>query len=396
MDDISLYYLVMGAFGVLIALVVTFFAIRTARSARPSRPGFDAESPDPELLDEVTRDDDDEIEGPSDSEQHLRQPNPPRVGVSALREADPSYSEPEAALEVAALFSAAWMARASGELGALSRRLSEGAAESLMAGRGDMGRLHEVLVDAPRLTDAGVEEPWARATWEIQAILNGIWEGEARDMLTRERWALARHLEGGGGWTLRQILDRELAPLTHPPLDRGHVVEAGSSLATLIAPDLEERRQDLLARHPGLDLDGLLGWVGELFVYVQDALERADPGLLGELCTPDRRAALEFAVARLSRTGLRARVQDARVDGVELARIIKDGHHDLVTARVHARCRQWLEDESGELRAGVREDVRNFSEYWTVIRPLSGEAPSARGRQGFKLWRVEADENYNG
>lgn len=396
MDDISLYYLVMGAFGVLIALVVTIFAIRTARNARPSRPGFDPESPDPELLDEVAQDDDPSIEGPSDAAEHLRQPNPPRVGVEALREADPSYSEPEAAVEVAALFSAAWMARASGELGALSRRLSEGAAETLLAGRADMGALREVLVDAPRLTDAGVEEPWARATWEIQAILHGIWEGEVRDMLTHERWALARHLEGGGGWTLRQILDRELAPLTHPPFDRGHTVEHGGSLATLLAPDLEERRQDLLARHPQLDLEGLLGWVGEFFVYVQDALDRADPGLLGELCTSDRRSALEFAVARLSRTGLRRRIADVKVESVELARIGRDGRYDLVTARVHAHCRQWLEDDAGQLRAGVPEDLRRFSEYWTVIRPLSGEAPSAIGRQGFKLWRIETDENYNG
>ena len=395
MDDISLYYLVMGGFGALVALVVAIFAIRTARSATPSRPGFDAESPDPELLDEVTQDDDPEIEGPSDSALHLRQPNPPRVGVAALREVEPTYSEPDAALEVAQLFSAAWMARASGQLGALSRRLSEGAAETLMAGRADMGALHEVLVDAPTLSDAAVEEPWARATWEIQAILNGIWEGEPRDMLTRERWALARHLEGGG-WTLRQILDRELEPLSHPPLERAHSVEHGGSLATLIAPDLEERRQDLLFRHPDLDLDGLLAWVGELFVYVEDALDRADPGLLGELCTPDRRGALEFAVARLGRTGLRARIQDVRVEGVELCRISVDGRYDLVTARIHATCRQWLEDEAGELRDGVREDNRRFSEYWTVIRPLTGEAPSARGRQGFKLWRVETDENYNG
>ncbi len=396
MDDLSQYYLFAGALGAVLAVVVTIMAIRTARSARPSRPGFDADSPDPELVDEVGTEDDPEIEGPTAATEDLRPPPPTRVGLSALQESDGSVSEPEMATDVQALFAAAWAARGSGDLGALSRRFSEGAAETLLAGRGALGAVREVLVDAPELVDAAVEEPWARVTWRLRAIVHGVWGGETRDFLVEERWSLGRPAAGGSPWVVRALLDREQSPLSRPPLERGLEVEAGSSLPTVTAPDLAERRAELLSRHPSLDIDAFLGFIPGLFARVQHAVDTGDPGTLGELVSVDLRQALEFAAARMARVNLRARSEDAQVEQVELCRVTRDGRYDLLTVRVHAEARQWLEDDSAVVVDGVSDRPRRFSEYWTLIRPLGGVAEVAPGRQGFALWKIQADEDYDG
>ncbi len=396
MDDITRYYLVVGTFGAVLAIVVTLFAIRTARTAKASRPGFDPDSPDPELIDEIPDDDDSEIEGPTAATENLRHEVPTRVGLSALREADSSVSEPELAADVQALFAAAWTARGAGDLGGLKRRFSDGAAESMLTGRAPLSAVREVLVDAPRLLEASVEEPWARASWELRAIVHGVWGGVTRDFHVIERWSMNRPAAGGSPWVVRAVLDREQEPLARPPLERGREVEPGSSLPTVFAPDLPEARAALLARHPSLDLDAFSRFVPDLFARQQSALDAGDPGALGELVTADLQQAQEYAVARLARTGLRARFQDGSVDRVELCRIDQDARYDLLTVRVHALCRQWLEDEAGVVVDGVADEPRDFSEYWTFVRPRSGESPSARGRQGFALWRIQSDEAYNG
>lgn len=401
MDDISRYYLVLTTFGAVLAIVVTFLAIRAARGAKPSRPGFDADSPDPELVDQfgdegTEEEDDPELEGPTAATEHLVPAAPPRVGLSALADADPSFSEPELLADLHSLFAAAWMARGAGDLGPLNRRFSEGAAEAMLGGRGPLGAVRLVLVDAPRVLDAAVEEPWARATVAFTALVNAVWDGAARDFLVEERWAVARPAAGGSPWTVRQVLDREQAPLSRPPLERGREVEPGTSLPTVRQPDLAARRDALLARHPTLDLDALLGWVPELYARVQAALDAEDPGALGELMTQDRLAAFELAQTRLARVGLRERRVDPEVLQVELCRVDGDAKTDRLTLRVRARCRQWLADQSGAVVDGVADEPRTYSEYWTFLRPAAGDPPFARGRQGFALWRIEADEAYNG
>lgn len=396
MEDLSRYYLLLALGGAALGTLVALLAIRAVWTARRGRPGFNARSPDPDLVDEIGLEDDAEIEGPTSATEDLRPPSPPRVGVVALREADPGFSEPELGAELQALFVSAWTERATGALGSLTPRFSDGAAESFLAGHAVLSAMREVLADAPVIVSAGVEDPWAHITADLTAIVSGVWGGEARDFLVRERWALTRPATGGVPWSVRAILDREQGPLTRPPLERGHELDVGETLPTVVAPDLADRRDDLLARHPGLDLDAFLGWAPELFVRVQTALDAGDPDALGVLVTPDRRAAFEFAAARLARVGLRARVADTTVEAVELCRVDRDGRYDLLTARIRARLRRWIEDEAGQLVDGAREDQHEISEYWTFLRPALGEAPLARGRQGFTLWRVEADEAYNG
>ena len=398
MDLIEQYNLIIWVGAPIGGLLVALLAWRVMRNTQPARAGLIPESPDPELTDEFGGEDEedsgDAYGGPSPAVHDLEPPPPPAVGLAALRVRDPAFSEPVLVAELAQLFAAAWTARGSGELGSLSERFSDGGREAMLAGR--HGAVREVLVAAPTLLDVAVGDVWANVEARFEALVTEVRDGAATTSVVTERWALARQLEARGPWIMRQLESRELAPLARPPLERGSEVEPGTSLATLMAPDLEVQREALLASHPDLDLDALSAWLLDFHGRVLSALDAADPAALGDLITADLRGTLELETARLARTGLRARHEDAAASAAELCRVQRDPRFELLTLRVHASCRTWLEDEAGQPVSGSTEHPRIYSEYWTLLRPVVGEAAFARGRQGFVLWRIQDDEAYNG
>ena len=383
MDLIEQYNLVIWIGAPLAGLAVALVAWRVMRNTRPARAGFIPESPDPELTDEFGGEDEessgDVYSGPSPAVHDLEPPPPPAVGLAALRLRDPQFSEPIFVAELAQLFSAAWIARGGGALGNLADRFSEGARDTMLAGR--QGAVREVLVGAPTLLDVAVGEGWTSLDANFEALVTEVRDGHATPLMVTERWSMTRPHDGSAPWTVRQ---------------RGSDVERGTSLATLFAPDLDAAKHALMTAHPSLDLDALAGWLLDFYSRLMIAREAADPAALGDLITADLRGRLDLESAHLTRTGLHARHEDVAASSAELARVSRDARFDLLTFRVHASCRCWLEDASGATVSGSQEHPRIYTEYWTLLRPISGEPPFARGRQGFVLWRIQDDEAYNG
>lgn len=398
MDLVEQYNLIIGIGAPVAGLLIALIAWRVMRGTRQARAGLIAESPDPELTDEIGGEDQEDSgdawSGPSPDVHDLEPPPPLPVGLAALRAVDERFSEPQLVADLAQLFAAAWTARGSGALGALSERFSEGARETLMAGR--HGAVREVLVGAPVLEDVSVDDAWAHVAARFEALVTEVRDGGSATVLVEERWSLARPRRPDAAWTVRQIGDRKLAPLGPPPLERGHRIELGSTLATILAPDLDQAREALMTRHPSLDLEALSTWILDFHSRLLSAMDAADPVALGDLVTPDLRGALELRAARLQRSGLRERHEHAVGESAELARVQRDPRYDLLTFRVRARCTSWLENSAGEVVSGDPESPRIYSEYWTLLRPESSDAAFARGRQGFVLWRVQEDEAYNG
>lgn len=66
--------------------------------------------------------------------------------------------------------------------------------------------------------------------------------------------------------------------------------------------------------------------------------------------------------------GLVNYLKDLQVQRAELVKIDLDHFFETVTVRVHAICKDYVENQRGRLHAGHRRRRVQFSEYWTFVR----------------------------
>jgi hypothetical protein len=69
---------------------------------------------------------------------------------------------------------------------------------------------------------------------------------------------------------------------------------------------------------------------------------------------------------------LRNVVDGYRVQRVEPVKIDRDAFYESVTVRMSAQGRDYTVDEQGQVKAGSKDYLRQWTEYWTFIRSRSG------------------------
>jgi len=68
--------------------------------------------------------------------------------------------------------------------------------------------------------------------------------------------------------------------------------------------------------------------------------------------------------------------EEPTITTIELSRVLRDAHFDSITVRVVGFCKDYTLDAGGNVVAGSKNDVRFYTEYWTLIRAarMSGAA----------------------
>jgi hypothetical protein len=76
-----------------------------------------------------------------------------------------------------------------------------------------------------------------------------------------------------------------------------------------------------------------------------------------------------YWIAAYRQQGLRNVNENARIEGIELARVESDAVYDAITVRVRAAGLDYtVADAGGRVVAGSRSRERRYTEYWTLIR----------------------------
>jgi predicted lipid-binding transport protein (Tim44 family) len=159
---------------------------------------------------------------------------------------------------------------------------------------------------------------------------------------------------------------RPLTPEDVAPLPAGD--EPSVHWPTRLDPRLGSETRALLARHPDFVPKAFEQHVRDVFIELQAAWsagqwERARP-YVTDACF----ASLRFWIEAHNRDGRRNRVEDVRVDRVQVVRVRLDAWYESITVRLWAGARDWTEDASGRVIGGNRDQERRFSEYWTFVR----------------------------
>jgi hypothetical protein len=76
-----------------------------------------------------------------------------------------------------------------------------------------------------------------------------------------------------------------------------------------------------------------------------------------------------------TRQGLHNRLANAKIEYIELAKVIRDRHFDAITMRVRAGGNDFTLDAKEKLVGGSPTFFRRYTEYWTFLRASSRRGP---------------------
>jgi len=168
------------------------------------------------------------------------------------------------------------------------------------------------------------------------------------------------------GWRVVRLDERERQE--RPPMLTGTTEERGNELATVVAPDLDERLAELSTRDPSFSWTGLVVRVEQIFRAFHGAwaardLTEARPFLSGSLLETQR-----YWVDAYHAAGLVNVLRDPTIVAVHPARVTRDKYFESITVRLRASSFDSTVDESGAVVGGDPEVRRIYTEYWTLIR----------------------------
>jgi predicted lipid-binding transport protein (Tim44 family) len=161
----------------------------------------------------------------------------------------------------------------------------------------------------------------------------------------------------------------------------GDTPETGTDLPTVVDPGARAAMTAILAEDPALTWPALQARIGLVFSEFQVAWSSRDlAGMRGYLS--DRLFETQtFWVEAYKAQHLRNVTDNARILGVELARVDRDRFFDAVTVRLWATSLDYtLADEDGRVLSGSRSKERRYSEYWSLVRSSRRKGPTRSER----------------
>jgi predicted lipid-binding transport protein (Tim44 family) len=131
--------------------------------------------------------------------------------------------------------------------------------------------------------------------------------------------------------------------------------------------------RDIWQVDEGFDPDGFKEVAQDLFFKIQAGWTRRDPAVLRDLVGDQLLTEYEEHFADMRRSGHVNRLENIAVRQVDLVAAGVEGHEVYVTVRFTANLLDYTVDEtSGEVVEGDRENPVKFQEEWSFARPIGG------------------------
>lgn len=337
-----------------------------------------------------------------------------RTRLAAVRQFDPDFSLVLFEDFLYALYAETRYALGRGQIALLSAYLSPDVLARMQSMRPTPTRA--VIIGAMRYVDAGgLDAASSEVRLDVELESNvSIFDGNAETSLyVVERWTLARkhtarsrkpararvldcpgcgapltaviagtctHCKrvvatGELDWIVRdaQVLRQE----TRPPLLTSDVQEEGTDLPTIVAPDAQQRFVELQQRDPAFTWHAFQQRLGLVFGEFQVAWSARDLAKMRAYLSDNLFQMQSYWVNAYLSQGLRNMNDNARIEGIELARVESDAFYDAVTVRVRAAGLDYtITDRDGRVVSGSKSRERRYTEYWTLIRGAARKGPS--------------------
>jgi hypothetical protein len=386
-----------------------------------------------------------------------RAASPPRI--AELRKFDPNFSEITFSDFCYSLYAHAHTARGTGALDRYAPYLSAEARGTLRGIKRGLRDVRGVIVGSFTVSGfGGLETPIVTATVEFESNYTEVAGPTQESFYARERWVLERRRDilspppekakadhcprcgaalstrtdgscdycgvriesGAFQWYVRQVIVQ--AREARGPLLTSNVPEQGTDLPTVWQPGLAERRRELEASHPGFDWDALSRRVLQIAVDLQEAWTAREWERVRPLETEPLFQMHRYWIDAYTKQNLRNIIDGHRVTRIEVVKVDRDAFYESITVRMWAEGRDYTEDATGRVVSGSKTALRQWSEYWTLIRNRAAHgdgnvscqncgAKLAAGTTGvcqycggkltsgefdWVLSRIEQDESYGG
>ena len=180
---------------------------------------------------------------------------------------------------------------------------------------------------------------------------------------------------GAFDWVVRniQLLRRE----TRGPMLTGTTEEQGTNLPTILDPEANARLAAVQAKDPQFQFPHFQGRVGLVFTEFQIAWSARDLARMRPYLSDMLFMTQSYWVEAYKRQRLRNVTENARIVGLQLARVTSDKFYDAITVRLYAKSLDYtLEDGTNKVVGGSRSKERAYSEYWTFIRGTNRKGPA--------------------
>lgn len=338
-----------------------------------------------------------------------RRGGPPNL--TPIRSTDPYFSEPVFIDFAQLVFARAQAMRGTGNREPLTAWMSAEATDKLFADRVGLTSVDEVIFGATRIVQAATESGFVRLDVEFDANVTETRSAARAQVLCGERWSFRRKagvrspvpermralgcpgcgstLEpktdgtcascglprrgGASQWEVVAIPYANRRPLTAPELDvNDGGEERGTELPTVVDPRLSAAKRAFEGKHPQESWSAFEARVRTAFLALQQAWstkewDKARPFESDALFQNHR-----FWMERYTAFALVNRVEQVQITRIALSRIEADAFYESITVRIFASCLDWTEDALGKVVGGSKTTRREFTEYWTFLRPIPG------------------------
>jgi hypothetical protein len=205
--------------------------------------------------------------------------------------------------------------------------------------------------------------------------------GAPQDAVTAGKCAHCGKIVQNGDfdWVVQSV---ELVRCTpRGPMLTGDTEEQGTDEPTLVDPEASEMMGELLSDDPALSWETFQGRVTLIFSEFQVAWSGRDLAKMRGFLSDRLFETQVFWVEAYKGQGLRNITENARVLGVELARVGRDRFFDAITVRLWATSLDYtVTDPENRVVAGSRSRERRYTEYWTLIRSRARKGPTRTDR----------------
>jgi uncharacterized Zn finger protein (UPF0148 family) len=164
-----------------------------------------------------------------------------------------------------------------------------------------------------------------------------------------------------------------------PPTLTEVVPERGTKLPSYRAPDVDEQWLSLELDDPALTEQDLVARLNLIYRQLNAAWSNNELRPVRGLVSDGLYDYLQYWIEAYKSQKLRNQLSDMAITHTLVAKIVRDKWYDAVTIRVWAQGKDFvINTDTGRLMRGSKSQLREYSEYWTLIRSRSRHgAPNA-------------------